>query len=308
MTQSKPRIIVIGGPTASGKTAVGIELAESREGQIVSADSVQIYRYMDVGSAKPTREERSRVVHHMIDIRNPDEDFSAGDYVREARKCISEILREGDLPIVVGGTGLYIRSLLGGIAELPLACPELREELRSQEDEQGKGTLFNKLAELDPVTAGRTPPQNIARVIRALEVIELTGKKLSEIQEEHSFQDRPYDVLFVCFDPERQLLYERIDKRVDSMIEGGLMEEVLQLHDRGYSRELKSMQSLGYRHAGMVLSGQMDLPGATWLMKTDTRHYAKRQVTWFRSEPGVIWCDPDDIKGIGLKVSNFLGD
>jgi tRNA dimethylallyltransferase len=308
MAEKRPRIIVIGGPTASGKTAVGIGLAKSHRGQIVSADSVQIYRYMDVGSAKPTPEERSQVVHRMIDIRNPDEDFSAGDYVREARKCISEILVEGDLPIVVGGTGLYIRSLLGGIAELPLAQPGLRQELRKQEEEEGKGTLFKKLTKLDPMTAGRIRPENIARVIRALEVIELTGKKLSEIQEEHCFQDRPYDFLFICFDPDRQLLYERIDKRVDSMIEGGLLEEVLQLYDRGYSGELKSMQSLGYRHAGMVLKGQMDLSEATRLMKRDTRHYAKRQVTWFRSEPGVIWCDPDDIKGIGLKVSNFLGD
>jgi tRNA dimethylallyltransferase len=308
MTERKPRIVIIAGPTASGKTAVGIELAKSRRGQIISADSVQIYRYMDVGSAKPTPQERSRVVHHMIDIRNPDEDFSAGDYVREARNCISETLREGDLPIVVGGTGLYIRSLLGGIAELPRAQPALRKDLRGQEEEKGKGTLFNKLAELDPVTAGRIPPENIARVIRALEVMELTGKRLSDIQEEHRFQDRPYKVLFICFDPDRQLLYERIDKRVDSMIEGGLLEEVVQLYDRGYSGELKSMQSLGYRHVGMVLKGQMDLPGATRLMKRDTRHYAKRQVTWFRSEPGVIWCDPDDIKGIGLKVSNFLGD
>jgi tRNA dimethylallyltransferase len=308
MTERKPRILVIGGPTASGKTAVGIELAKSRQGQIVSADSVQIYRCMDVGSAKPTAEERSRVVHHMIDIRNPDEDFSAGDYVREARKCISRILEEGDLPIVVGGTGLYIRSLLGGIAELPHADLGLRRELRGQEKEKGKGTLYKKLADLDPVTAGRTPPENLARVVRALEVIELTGKRLSEIHEQHCFQDRPYDVLFICFCPDRQLLYERIDKRVDSMIEGGLLEEVLQLYGRGYSGELKSMQSLGYRHAGMALKGQLDLPGATRLMKRDTRHYAKRQVTWFRSEPGVIWCDPDDIKGIGLKVSNFLGD
>ena len=308
MNETKPSIIVIGGPTASGKTAVGIELAETRGGQIVSADSVQIYRYMDVGSAKPTREERSRVTHHMIDIRDPDEDFSAGDYVREARQRISEILQKGGLPVVVGGTGLYIRSLIGGIVELPPAHPGLRRELRGQEEKGGKGTLFKRLWELDPVSAGRTPSENIARVIRALEVIELTGKKLSEIQERHCFQDRPYDVLFVCLEPNRQLLYERIDKRVDSMIRGGLLEEVVRLYGRGYSREFKSMQSLGYRHAGMVLAGQMDLVGATRLMKRDTRHYAKRQLTWFRSEPGVLWCDPDDIKGIGLKVSNFLGD
>lgn len=308
MTEIKPRIIVIGGPTASGKTTVGLELAEPRGGQIVSADSVQIYRYMDIGSAKPSRDERSRVAHHMIDIRDPDEGFSAGDYVREARKCIGEIFREGGLPLVVGGTGLYIRALLGGIVELPAANPGLRRELRGLEGKEGPGALFKRLAELDPVCADRTPPENIARVIRALEVIELTGKRLSEIQDRHCFRNRPYETLFICLNLPRQILYERIDKRVDSMIEGGLLKEVLQLYGRGYSRELKSMQSLGYRHAGMVMAGQMDLREAVRLMKRDTRHYAKRQLTWFRSEPGVLWCDPDDIKGIGLKVSNFLGD
>jgi tRNA dimethylallyltransferase len=307
MNKTRPRIIVVGGPTASGKTTVGIEVAESHGGQIVSADSIQIYRYMDVGSAKPSIEERARVTHHLIDIRNPDEDFSAGDYVREARKSISQILKEGGLPLVVGGTGLYIRALIGGIAELPPAHTEIRKNLRMLEAKGGKGTLFKKLVELDPVSAGRIPSENVGRVIRALEVIELTGKTLSKLQEEHSFQDRRYEVLFVCLNPGRQLLYERIDKRVDSMIEGGLLEEVLKLYERGYSGELKPMQSLGYRHAGMVLTGQIDLYGAIRLMKRDTRHYAKRQMTWFRSEPGVLWCDPGDIKGIGLKVSNFLG-
>ena len=307
MSNTKPRIIVIGGPTASGKTTVGIELAESHGGQIVSADSIQIYRYMDIGSAKPSKEERQLVTHHMIDIRDPDDDFSAGEYVREARESINRIIREDGLPLVVGGTGLYIRALIGGIIELPPADPELRKKMRAREEKRGKGTLFKELAQLDPASAGRISSENIARVIRALEVIELTGKRLSELQKAHSFRDRPYDVLFICLNPRKELLYERIDMRVDSMIEGGLLEEVLKLYERGYSRELKSMQSLGYRHAGMVLSGQMDLLGATRLMKRDTRHYAKRQLTWFRSEPGVLWCDPGDIKRIGLAVSNFLG-
>jgi len=308
MSETKPRIVVIGGPTGSGKTSVGIELAETYGGEVVSADSVQVYRYMDIGSAKPTPAERSRVTHYMIDIRDPDEDFSAGDYVKTARPHISEMLRKGRLPLVVGGTGLYIRSLIGGIAELPPADPELRMKLRGKEEIGGKGTLFKKLAELDPVTADRTPSGNISRVIRALEVIELTGKRMSALQEEHSFRDRPYSALFICFYPGRKLLYERIDKRVDSMIEGGLLEEVSQLYGRGYSRELKSMQSLGYRHAGLVLAREKDLCEAIRLMKRDTRHYAKRQLTWFRSEPEVLWCDPDDIEGIRLKVSNFLGD
>ncbi|MGB6065557.1 MAG: tRNA (adenosine(37)-N6)-dimethylallyltransferase MiaA [Desulfomonilaceae bacterium] len=307
MTESKPRVIVIAGPTASNKTAVGLELAEMCAGEIVSADSVQIYRYMDIGSAKPTREERARVIHHMIDVRYPDEDFSAGKYVREARQRTSEILHRRHLPLVVGGTGLYIKLLLGGIALLPAAHPELRRKLADEEQEGGKGTLFKRLTKLDPLSADRIPPENMARVIRALEVIELTGKSLSEVQERHGFRDRPYKVLFICLDPGRALLYERIDKRVDSMIKGGLIEEVSRLYALGYFREHKSMQSLGYRHAGMVLAGETSLGEATRLMKRDTRHYAKRQVTWFRSEPGVLWCDPDDIKGIGLKVSNFLG-
>ncbi len=268
------------------------------------------FRFIDTWtsvSAKPTVEERSRVIHHMIDVRDPNEDFSGGDYVREARQRISEILQRRHLPLVVGGTGLYIRLLLGGIALVPAAHPELRKKLADEEQEGGKGTLFKRLKELDPVSADRIRPENMARVIRALEVAELTGKSLSEVQEEHGFRHRSYRVLFICLDPGRALLYERIDKRVDSMIKGGLIEEVCQLYARGYHRELKSMQSLGYRHAGMVLAGETSLREATRLMKRDTRHYAKRQVTWFRSEPGVLWCDPDDIKRIGLKVSNFLG-
>jgi tRNA dimethylallyltransferase len=304
---NRPKIVVVAGPTAAGKTSVGIELAQNFSGEIVSADSIQIYRHMDIGSAKPTPEQRSLVAHHMIDIRDPNEEFSAGDYVKEARTAIRGILRKGRVPIVVGGTGLYIRSLLGGIADLPLAQPVFRRRMLAAE-KAAKGTLFDRLSEVDPATARRTPPDNIPRIIRALEVFEVTGKTMSLVQEEHSFQDRPYSHFFICLSLNRQLLYERIDKRVDSMIRGGLLEEVFRLYGRGYSRELKSMQSLGYRHAGMVLAGQMDLVGATRLMKRDTRHYAKRQLTWFRSEPGVLWCDPDDIKGIGLKVSNFLGD
>jgi tRNA dimethylallyltransferase len=306
MTDKKPKIIIIAGPTASGKTEIGIRLAETFGGEIVSADSVQIYRYMDVGSAKPTPEERQRVPHHMLDIRYPDEDFSAGDYVDEARKSISRILCKGSVPLVVGGTGLYIRLLIGGIAELPPANPELRGKLRAEELEC-EGTLYARLTQIDAETARKTSPRNIARIIRALEVFEITGKSISRVQQEHSFGDRPYEHLFIALDPHRSVLYERIDNRVDSMIEGGLFEEVSGLYELGYSRELKSMQSLGYRHAGLVLAGQLDLKSATDLMKRDTRHFAKRQLTWFRSEPEVLWCDPKEIKGIGLMARNFLG-
>ncbi len=306
MATERHKIVIIAGPTASGKTEVGIRLAEALRGEIISADSVQIYRHMDVGSAKPTFDDRQRAPHHMLDIRDPDENFSAGDYVDEARKSIDKILQRGRLPLVVGGTGLYIRLLIGGVVELPPAHPELRRKLRGEKQES-EGALYARLKEIDPETARKTGPRNIARIIRALEVFEITGKNMSTVQKEHSFRDRLYEHLFIGLAPDRPILYERIDNRVDSMIKGGLFEEVERLYELGYCRELKSMQSLGYRHAGMVLAGELDPKSATDLMKRDTRHYAKRQFTWFRSEPEVLWFDPKEIKGIGLMVDNFLG-
>ncbi len=297
---------MIGGPTASGKTAVGIRLAERFGGEIVSADSVQVYRYLDVGSAKPTAEEQSRVRHHMIDVRDPDEEFSAGDYVREARRRVDAILEKGGLPLVVGGTGLYIRLLLGGIVDLPGAAHALRKKLLEEEDAGGEGTLFGRLLAVDPETAGLTGPHNLMRIVRGLEVFEITGKRLSEIRMEHAFTDRPYRSLFVCCTPARPALYERIDNRVDSMIKGGLFDEVRSLYERGYTRELKSLQSLGYRHAGLVLAGEKDRDEAIRLMKRDTRRYAKRQFTWFRSEPDVNWFDPAEAGSIELAVAHFL--
>lgn len=307
MDTNKPKVLVVAGPTASGKTSAGLALAERFAGEIVSADSVQIYRYLDIGSAKPTMEERARVPHHMVDIRDPDEEYSAGDYVREARNCISDIVGRGAVPLIVGGTGLYIRLLLGGIGEMPPADHELREKLRAEERAKAAGTLHARLAQLDPDTAREIPPENLARIVRALEVIYLTGKRFSQIQAEHAFKDRPYDELILCLAPPRDDLYKRIDRRVDSMIESGLLEEVSNLYQRGYSRELKSMQSLGYRHAGLILAGELEHDDAVRLMKRDTRRYAKRQFTWFRSEPEAMWFDPDDHEGIGCTVSRFLG-
>lgn len=306
MTEAGLQIVVIGGPTAAGKTAVGMALAEKFGGEIVSADSVQVYRYMDVGSAKPTPEEQARVRHHMIDIRDPDEDFSAGDYVREARQRIDIILERGGLPLVVGGTGLYIRLVLGGIVDLPAADPSLRRRLLEKERAGGKGTLYAGLLAVDPETAALTGPHNLIRIVRGLEVFEITGRRLSEIRKEHSLGDRPYRSVFICCAPSRAGLYERIDNRVDCMIKGGLLDEVRRLYERGYARDLKSMQSLGYRHAGLVLAGETDRREAIRLMKRDTRRYAKRQFTWFRSEPDVKWFDPAETANIELAVAHFL--
>ena len=307
MDRTKPKIIVIAGPTASGKTAAAIDAARKFGGEIVSADSIQIYRHMDLGSAKPTLEQRSLVPHHMIDIRNPDEDFSVGDYMREGRRYVREILSRGRIPMVVGGTGLYIRALLGGIADIPPSDRDLRARLCDKERRDGRGALYKRLQHVDPVIAVGVQPNNLHRIIRALEVFELTGKRMSDIQKEHSFRDRPYQYIFICISPPRRVLYERIDKRVDSMINEGLIEEVYSLHEMGYSRDLKALQSLGYRHAGMIVWGEMDHADAIVLLKRDTRRYAKRQLTWFRSEPDALWCDPDARTEIDSMVGNFLG-
>jgi tRNA dimethylallyltransferase len=261
---------------------------------------------MDIGSAKPSMEERARVPHHMIDIRNPDEGFSAGEYVKEARVCIESILNRGKIPMVVGGTGLYIRALLGGILDLPPSDPDIRRSLIEEEQQGGPATLYERLQGIDPATARTTPPQNLSRIIRTLEVFRITGKRISDLQQEHGFRSRPYRSLFICLSLERKILYERIDMRVDCMINGGLMEEVERLVQRGYSLKLNSLQSLGYRHAALILAGDLDHHEAIRLMKRDTRRYAKRQLTWFRSEPGALWMSPNDMNNIECLVDHFL--
>jgi tRNA dimethylallyltransferase len=284
-----------------------LRLAEEFGGEIVSADSIQVYRYLDVGSAKPTAEEQARVTHHMIDIRSPDEQFSAGDYVREARASICAVLGRRAVPFVVGGAGLYVRLLLGGIVDVPASDSSVRQGLFEEATRCGEAQMWTRLSQVDPETARHIPAANLVRVLRGLEVLEMTGKPLSEIQRGHALADRPYTSLFYAVSPAREVLYERIDKRVDCMIKGGLLEEVARIYERGYSREFKPLQSIGYRHAGMVLAGEMGEREAITLMKRDTRRYAKRQFTWFRSEHGALWCDPEDASRIRLEVSHFLG-
>jgi tRNA dimethylallyltransferase len=304
---AKPKLIILGGPTASGKTSVALELARGFKSAIVSADSIQVYRFLDIGSAKPSRSELERVPHYMLDIRYPDEDFSAGDYVREARSAIAKIVEKSVVPLVVGGTGLYIRLLRGGIADLPRADSKLRSRLHGIEAAEGSGSLFRQLEVVDPLSAQSIGPCNYTRILRALEVFKLTGRPISYFHKQHALKDCPYEILYLGLSPEREKLYRSIDNRVDSMLNDGLLDEVKNLYDKGYPRDLKSLQSLGYRHAGMVLSGEMEISEAALVMKKDTRHYAKRQLTWFRSEPDVRWFDPQEISTIGVEVDNFLG-
>jgi tRNA dimethylallyltransferase len=290
MSSQKP-ILIIAGPTAVGKTDASLLLAQELGAEIVSADSMQVYRGMDIGTAKPTREQRRLVYHHMIDIAEPDQPYSAGDYLRDARAAIDGIISSGGTPLVVGGTGLYIRVLMRGLFHGPPADLELRERLLQRESEGEPGILYADLAKVDPEAAIKIHPSDLRRTVRALEVYYLKDRKLSEFQREHSFQDRPYRFRLLFLVRSRSELYHRIEKRVDQMIADGLEAEVKILKERGYGPDLPSMQGLGYKQFMAHFIGKFSRDEAIALLKRDTKRFAKRQFTWFRREPEAQWVD-----------------
>jgi tRNA dimethylallyltransferase len=287
----KTPILVIAGPTAAGKTDASILLARELGAEIVSADSMQIYRGMDIGTAKPTQEQRRLVYHHMIDIAEPDQPYSVGDYFRDARAAIDGILSSGGVPLVVGGTGLYIRALMRGLFHGPPADLDLRASLLRRESEGGPGTLYSDLVRVDPEAAIKIHPNDLRRTVRALEVYHLRDRKLSDFQREHGFQDRPYTFRLIFLVRNRSELYSRIEQRVDRMLDEGLEAEVKALADRGYRSDLSSMQGLGYKHFFDHFSGKTTRDEAVSLLKRDTKRFAKRQFTWFRREPDAQWVD-----------------
>jgi tRNA dimethylallyltransferase len=290
MSKDKP-ILIIAGPTAVGKTDASILLAQELSAEIVSADSMQIYRGMDIGTAKPTKEQRRLVYHHMIDIAEPDQPYSVGDYLRDARAAIDGILSSGGTPIVVGGTGLYIRALTRGLFLGPPGDLELRERLLQRESEGENGTLYSDLVKVDPEAAIKIHPNDLRRTVRALEVYYLKDRKLSEFHREHLFQDRPYPFRLLFLVRSRAELYPRIEKRVDQMIADGLEAEVKALMDRAYSPALPSMRGLGYKQFMDHLLGKISRDEAVALLKRDTKRFAKRQFTWFRRELEAQWVD-----------------
>jgi len=302
----KPKVIVVCGPTASGKTAFAIELAEALNGEIISADSMQVYRYMDIGTAKPTAEERLRIPHHMIDVVDPDEPFDAEKYTAMARGAIAGTRTRNLIPFVAGGTGLYIKALVHGLFQLPPMDTEIRVQLKAEAEALGIHSLYQRLTRLDPESAARIHRNDTYRILRALEVYELTGRPLSEFQHTHRFGDSPFDVLKIGLRMEREILYQRIDRRVDAMVDAGLVEEVKGLLDRGYTADLKSMQSIGYRHMGDYLQGRTPWDEAVRTLKRDTRRFAKRQMTWFRADPDIIWMNPEHITSASRLVRKFL--
>ena len=303
---AKPKIIILCGPTAIGKTAVAIDLAQHFGGQIIGADSMQIYQYMDIGTAKPTAAEQARVAHHMVDIVAPDEPFDAARYAAKAREKVIELDQQHITPFVVGGTGLYIKALLYGLFDEKVADPEIRDSLKAEADAHGIQILYERLGRLDPESADRLHPNDTYRILRALEVIEATGKAISEHHKKHGFFDEPFESLKIGLEMDRALLYERINRRVDAMISAGFLDEVKRLIARGYAVDLKSMQSIGYRHMVDYIEGRSSWEACVRTLKRDHRRYAKRQLTWFGADSEIIWKAPGQLQSMKALIENFI--
>jgi tRNA dimethylallyltransferase len=302
----KPKIIVILGPTAVGKSAVALDLAQEIGAEIVNADSQLVYRYMDIGTGKPSKAERERVPHHVIDVVNPDEEFNVAMFCELAATSVDDIERRGRAIIVCGGTGLYIKALARGLFVGPAQDMSIRAALKAEIEGRGMNSLYRRLEQIDPPATSWIHPNDRQRIIRALEVYEITGKRMSEWQKEHAFGERPYETLMIGLDRERKELYEQINQRCERMIAEGLLEEVSSLAERGYALDLKPLRSVGYRHMGLVLKGEKPLEEALELMKRDTRRLAKRQLTWFRGDKEIQWHHPNDKAKIAAAVEGYL--
>lgn len=286
-----PNCLVIIGPTAVGKTEIGIKLAEKIGGEIISADSRQVYRFMDIGTAKPAPDDCRRIPHHMIDVVDPGENYTAADYMRGARRAIEAILEKGKIPLLVGGSGLYIRAVIDGIFPGPGENSEVREKLEITAEKFGLASLYRRLSEVDSTAASHIHPNDKRRIIRALEVYEITGQPISALQEEAKLKGADYNPVMIGLNRQREGLYRRIDERVDSIFQCGFIEEVESLLKKGYEESLISMEALGYREVIRFLRGEINLDEAKIKVKRNTHHYAKRQLTWFRKDRRITWFD-----------------
>ena len=295
------KILIICGPTASGKSELALRLAHALDAEIVNADSMQIYRGLDIGTAKPSPDQQAEIRHHLIDVADPDQLFSAADFSDAADAAIRNIISRGKRVIVAGGTGLYIRALVKGLVDSPSGAGELRQALQDEASCVGNEAMLEKLRQVDPELATGLHSNNMVRIIRALEVYQLTGIPLSSYQKEHAFATRRYDTLQIGISIDRGLLYSRIDERVERMLAAGLLMEVSSLLAAGFGRDLKSMRSIGYKEAAAHLYGDYSVEEAARLIKRDTRHYAKRQLTWFKADPDILWFEYPDKFGTIFK-------
>ncbi len=292
MKAIKRPLVILTGPTAVGKTALSIALAKAIGGEIIPADSIQVYRHMDIGSAKIMPEEMEGVPHHLIDVLEPAEEFNVVVFQKLAKQAVEEIYSRGHIPILVGGTGFYIQALVYDIDFTENnEDTALRQALEEQARREGADVLYERLRAVDPESCESIHAHNIKRVIRAIEFYEKTGKKISDHNREQRQNDSPYHFAYFVLTDSRDKIYQRIDERVDLMMAHGLMEEVRALRDRGCRRDMVSMQGLGYKELLACLEGEISLEEAVYLIKRDTRHFAKRQLTWFRREKEVIWVD-----------------
>lgn len=295
--EGKPPLIILTGPTAAGKTELSIQLAKAVGGEIISADSMQVYRGMDIGTAKITKEEQQGVRHHLIDILDPKEDFHVVKFQEMAKAAIKEIYSRGHIPILAGGTGFYIQAVLYDIDFDEKEETALRKELEERAAKEGAESLHEELSRVDPKAAQEIHANNVKRVIRALEFYCQTGKRISEHNEEQREKEAAYRSAYFVLTMDRKRLYERIDRRVDLMLAQGVAEEVKRLWEEGVPENATSMQGIGYKEFFPYLKGECSLEEAVYILKRDTRHFAKRQLTWFRRERDVLWIDKDQYLG-----------
>ena len=310
MSENKKKpMIILTGPTAVGKTDLSIQLAKAINGEIISADSMQVYRHMDIGSAKVTPEEMDGVPHHLIDVLEPEEEFNVVVFQKLAKEALTGIYEREHIPIIVGGTGFYIQALLYDIDFTENdGDTAIRRELEKLAQTQGAGCLHQMLQEIDPESAAAIHQNNVKRVIRAIEFYRQTGKKISLHNEQEREKQSPYQFLYYVLDTDRKTLYERIDRRVDLMMEHGLVDEVKHLADMGCTRDMVSMQGLGYKEILDYLSGEISLEEAVYILKRDTRHFAKRQITWFKRERDVRWLELEQFQNDRKKVLEHILD
>ncbi|NWG04518.1 MAG: tRNA (adenosine(37)-N6)-dimethylallyltransferase MiaA [Syntrophaceae bacterium] len=303
---NRPQVVIIQGPTGVGKSKWAIEWVGKIGGEIISADSMQVYRYMDIGTAKPTLDEQKRVKHHLIDLVTPDQPFHAALYRTVGRKTIDQLYQD-EIPIwVVGGTGLYIKALLHGLFPSPPIDPKTRERLKQEAKERGPEVLYEQLKKIDPPTAAQLHPHDLFRVIRALEVFDSTGIPISFYRAQHRFGEQPYRALKIGLEMDREKLYSCIETRVDRMLERGLLQEVERLMEMGYGPQLKPMQSLGYKQMVQFLLKEIGWDEAVRQIKRETCHYAKRQWTWFKADSEIHWWNPwTDQKEIIFEIQSF---
>jgi tRNA dimethylallyltransferase len=300
------KLFILGGPTAVGKTSISVKLAKELKGEIISADSMQIYKYMDVGSAKINKEEMEGIPHHLIDIVSPEEEFSVIDFKERASAAIVDIRSRGYLPMVVGGTGFYINSLIFNYSYTSAEKDEeYRKYLENLAAKEGKTYVHELLKKIDPQSYERLFPNDLKRVIRALEVYKLTGQTIGEYTASDDIYNIPYDISYFVLTMDREKLYDRINKRVDIMLENGLIEEVIKLKEMGYNANMQSMKGIGYKEILYYLEGEISLERAVELIKQGSRNYAKRQLTWFKKDNRVKWVNKDEFKN-EREIVNYI--